>query len=177
MKKHLIIFTAFFSTLLISAQDIDSIHMNKYEKAFEYIQNDSINSQKKIYVSNLILNNVPRDIFMQFLKPYPTYLEKIKKICSFRMSNEYRSDRLKEIFAENNSVRYFNNFLFFSTIDENTLIGDVFLNVNKIYSPNELSKLDSSSFWFHPDKNYVYLFFFDEKNEIEKVFCSEFYGL
>lgn len=154
---------------LSCSQDIDGADIVKYKKAFEYIQNDPLYKGKNIFVSNFVHTNVPRGMFRWRVKSYPVYSEWLDRICDFRIMGDFRSSIIKEIFAKNNSKRYFDNILFFTTIDENTLMAIVFENrVNdKAQTPKWLAGAYFSVFWFHISIDY--LFFFDDNDEIEKV--------
>jgi len=176
-KVFIMIFIFSNSLSYIYSQDIDMVDVVKYEKSFEYLQNDSAYKGKHIFVSNLVSTNVPRGMFRGRVKSYPVYSEWLDKISDLKMMDEFRSDILKEIFAENNSKRHFDNILFFSTIDENTLMAFIFLNKsnNKINPPDRLAEFDFRNFWFHI--SYEYLFFFDDNDTIEKVFRIELDGL
>jgi hypothetical protein len=153
----------------VYSQDIDRTDVVKYEKAFEYILNDSIYIGKNIFVSNLVSTNVPRGMFRGQIKSYPMYSEWLDSICDLRIMDEFRSNIIEEIFAENNSKKRFDNILFFSTIDKNTLMAFVsFDSLNKkLNRPNRLVELDFRYFWFNI--SIEYLFFFDGNSDIEKA--------
>ena len=169
MKKIVIFILCFFiSNNTLKSQEIDSCDTQKYKDALLYILNDTT-IKGSIYVSDIIVD-MGRVFFNDIVSSNCKYKKKLDSLEKYTWFEDFHSPLIEEIFKEHNRYLWYRekgNILFFSTIEKNTLMADVFIDMNR-GQLNKLTFKRSHRFWGRPV--YSYLFFFDCLGKIEDVF-------
>lgn len=164
--RYTLIFFSFMYCVVINAQldcNQDSI---KYMMAYKFIENDSINKNKLISVSDSIID-LDWFWFSKDLVRLPIQKEKIDNYRLDRKYiwfNPYYSSCINSLFCKNNKRS--NNILFFSNIESNMLRADLLPQKKYInnYSYEEVSRQTVGQ---------IYLIIFGEEDTIKEVFSHE----
>jgi len=160
----------FFSTILWSYPVIAQKDREKdsvlYLAAYNYILNDSVNQNKKIAVSDSIVD-LDRFWFSQDLKNFTIEKEKVDQYRSakkFMWTKPYYSYFIDSLFCKNKKQA--NNVLFFSQIEDNMLRVDI------LPKKRCVDKFDYNAVAFQ-NIGRIYLFIFDKNGNIKKTFSRE----
>jgi len=146
----------------LDAQEIKSSDIPKYLKAFEYIQSDSINNNLNIKVSDEIVD-LDRFYFKPRIKNDSTLLLILDSLNKYYWFENFNSSKIRCSFKENNNKINFEKIIFFSSIEKNTLRVDLFINELGLKKYDKFIKGNKNNV-------YAYLFFFDENNNILKIY-------
>ena len=134
-----------------------------YLAAYNYIVNDSVNQNKKIIVSDSIID-LDRFWFSQDLENFPVEKEKLEQYRvdkGFNWFETYYSHCIDSLFCKKNQQA--NNILFFSPIEDNILRADVLPRKRCV------NKFDYNTMAFQT-VGQIYLFIFDDDGTIKMVF-------
>lgn len=138
----------------------------KYIIALNHIQNDTINKNKKIMASNMIVDLNRAFFRTELLKNNLFPKSEIDSLTiKFSWFDEFRSSELSKAFAPFNKQRS-KNIVFFSLIEKNTLRADLFLNNDS--KSTDFNRVVGTQ----NDKAYAYLFVF-ENEDIKAQFRFE----
>ena len=136
-----------------------------YIAAYNYVVNDSLCQEKNIVVSDSIVD-LDRFLFSDDLTKFPIEREKLDQ---YRFSKNhvwfkpFYSPCISSIF----NVKNLNSksVLFFSVIEDNMLRADLLPHNKKWVNKFNYDEMA------HHNEGHIYLFIFNEKGRIKKVFC------
>lgn len=168
-NKYIIVFSFLLFSIFCNSQNFCKNEINMYKVAFEYIKNDSVNINKSIYIADsIVFMNI--DSFWDKIAEYPQknsfkyaliVSDSLKVLDKEREFITFYSKQMYKAFRKHKKGEY---NLFFSKIFDNTLVAEIMKNNGK---PHE-SKDEME--WFK--QSYLYLFYFDNKGKIIKVYRS-----
>lgn len=137
-----------------------------YSMAYNYIINDSVNQNKKIEVSDSIVD-LDRFWFSQYMNNFPIEKEKLDQYRAnknYKWFESYYSPCIASLFCKKNQQS--NNILFFSQIEDNMLRVDI---LPKKPQNNKISYNDLA----FQNTGQIYLFLFTFCGHIRAVFGTK----
>ena len=159
MKKACLIGLFVYCFVFLNAQN-NNIEKDipKYIMALNHIQNDTINKNKKITASNMVVDLNRAFFRTELLENNLLPKSEIDSLTiKFSWFDEFRSSELSKAFAPFNKQRS-ENIVFFSLIEKNTLRADLFWNNDS--KSTDFNKVVGTQ----NDKAYAYLFVFENEN-------------
>ena len=163
MKKTLFICFLACLSMETNCQTIQSEDIPKYLQAFSKIQTDSINADRKIRISDWVVDldrfwfksHVADDLFLSSV---------LDSLMKFSWFDDFRSPELHSAFEKQNN--FSERIVFFSLIEKNTLRADLFINRKGAHTFDEVVRQNK-------DKVYAYLFVFNKQGFVVKQFRTE----
>ena len=148
----------------LNAQKVSYLDIPKYLKAFEYIQSDSINKDKKIKISNMVVD-LDRFWFRSDLRNELHLMSVIDSLTKFSWFENFISFELYSSFEHiNNSSA--KSIVFFSLVEKNTLRADLFFDGMGLSNYDAIIRQNR-------DKVYAYLFIFNKDGCVTRKLRSE----
>lgn len=147
----------------INCQTIMSDDIPKYLQAFSNIQTDNININRKIRISDWVVDLdrfwfkscVENDLFLSSV---------LDSLTKFSWFDDFKSPELHSAFEKQNN--FSESIVFFSLIEKNTLRADLFVNRRGAHTFGEIVRKNK-------DKVYAYLFVFNKQGIVVKQFRVE----
>lgn len=163
MKKLFLLISFFIIVILRTDAQCSSLDSIKYEKAYNYIVNDSVMIGKTIFISKKLTD----PFFLLFSKCFEenrTNLELMRKLYEKDMNCNpiNKNPCLKSVYFKVKYIKSADMFLEFSEIIENSLF--VSIRTNLFHDHNF-------------EQTYHYYFYFDDNGAILRVSKEMMYGL